>query len=115
MFCNANGLCVGNTYFAHKSIHKKTWWSPDGSVSNEIDYICISKRWRSSLRDVKVRRGADVGSDHHLLVSEIKLKFKKIQKPAIAKPLDVDKLKDCNKRKEFEIVLNNKLELLAVR
>ncbi|XGW34020.1 hypothetical protein V3C99_018069 [Haemonchus contortus] len=33
----------------HKRIHKETWCSPDGKTRNEIDYICISKKWRTSL------------------------------------------------------------------
>ena len=24
MFCNSNGICIGNTYFKHKLIHKRT-------------------------------------------------------------------------------------------
>ena len=48
-FCNTNGLCIGNTYFVHKIIHKKTWKSPDGVTNSEIDYICINNRWRSGL------------------------------------------------------------------
>ena len=63
-FCTANGFCIGNTFFQHKRIHKWTWCSPDGKTSNEIDYICISKRWRRSLYDVRSFRGADIGSDH---------------------------------------------------
>ena len=29
-FCGRNGLCITNTYFKHKQIHKKTWISPNG-------------------------------------------------------------------------------------
>jgi len=25
LFCNVNGFCVGNKYYPHKDIHKKTW------------------------------------------------------------------------------------------
>lgn len=38
-----NGLCIGNTYFARKTIHKETWRSPDDIALNEIDYICSSR------------------------------------------------------------------------
>ena len=68
MLCFINGLCVVNTYFPYKRVHRKT--------ETEIDYICISKVWRSSLSDVKACRGADVGSDHHLVRGKIKLKLK---------------------------------------
>jgi len=32
--------------------------------------------WRPSLLDVKVRRGADVGSDHHLVTARVRLKLR---------------------------------------
>ena len=63
--CKMNNLCTGNTFYPHKNIHKKTWRSPDGLTVNEIDYICINKRWRTSLQNVRVYRGADIGSDHY--------------------------------------------------
>lgn len=48
-------------------------------TENQIDHLCISKKFRRSLQDVRVRRGADVASDHHLVVARLKLKLKKNQ------------------------------------
>ena len=93
MFCNSNGICTGNTYFKHKLIHKETWSSPNGTVENEIDYICINQRLRSTLRDVRVHRGADIRSDHQLVIATLKLKFKKILKPKLEKPYTIGKFK----------------------
>ena len=76
-FCCTNGVCLGNTFFKHKLIHKKTWTSPDGATQKELDYICISNRWKTSLLDVRVYRGADVGSDHHLIIAKVRLKLKR--------------------------------------
>ena len=52
-FCEQNGLVVGGSIFPHKNIHKGTWKSPDGHTVNQIDHICISSRYRSSLQDVR--------------------------------------------------------------
>ena len=79
MLTSTNGLSIGNTFFKHKQIHKKTWVSPGGETQNELDYICINTTWRSSLLDVRSHRGADVGSDHFLVVSKIRLKLKKVK------------------------------------
>ena len=47
------------------------------SLCNEIDFVCVNKRWRSTAPEVKSYRGADVGSEHYLVKAKLKLKFKK--------------------------------------
>ncbi len=74
-FCIYNNLCIGNTFFQHKLIHKMTWCSSNGLTFNEIDHFCISRKWRAALQDVRVFRVADVGSDHNLVCINIKLKL----------------------------------------
>ena len=48
-------------------------------ISNLLDYILCSKRWRSSLQSAKTRPGADCGSDHELLIAKFRLKLKKVE------------------------------------
>ena len=75
--CALNQLVIGGSIFPHKHINKNTWRSPDHRTENQIDHICISRRFRRSWRDVRVRRGADVSSDHHLVVTAVRLRLKK--------------------------------------
>jgi hypothetical protein len=72
--CGRHVLIIGGTIFPHKDCHKATWVSPvvDNKVRNEVDCICISKNWRKSLLDVHNKTGADIGSDHHLLMGIIR-------------------------------------------
>ena len=58
--CAFNELVIGGSVFPHKKIHKATWVSPDGKTENQIDHITISRKWRRSLMDTQVKRGADV-------------------------------------------------------
>jgi len=84
-FSESNGLTVGGTLFQHKDIPKLTWKSPDGTTRSEIDHIIMNRRWRRSLNDVWVRRSADIGSDHHLLVAKLRLKLRKVRHGACRK------------------------------
>ena len=69
--CALNQLVIGGSIFPHKRIHKATWISPNHVTENQIDHICISRKFRRSWQDVRVMRGADVSSDHHLLMTTV--------------------------------------------
>ena len=45
-----------------------------------MDYILCRQRWRNSIQSVKIRLGADCGSDHELLIVKFRLKLKKVGK-----------------------------------
>ena len=112
LFCSVNSLAVANTFFAHKDIHKKTWRSPDGKTNNEIDYLCISQRWKTSIKDVKACRGADVGSDHHLVRAMLQLRLKRLKKSEKVQPFATTKLKDPETVKAYQLQLHNRFQVL---
>ena len=80
---------------------------PGGRCFNEIDYICISKRWSSCLSDVRVRRGADDASDHYLLCGNIKIKLKKQKVEKKKTPINLNKLKNPETAKQFQLELKS--------
>jgi hypothetical protein len=63
-FCCANNLAIMNTRFKHRKRNLYTWKSPGDCYRNQIDYILINKRWKSSITDVKSYPGADGDTDH---------------------------------------------------
>ena len=70
-------------------------------MTNEIDYICISSRWRLSLHDVQTFRGADVGSDNNLVIARIDLRLKKTKTVTSVRPFTTEKLKDSDVANSF--------------
>ena len=113
-FCVSSKLIIGGTIFPHKQCHKVTWRSPNARTENQIDHVTIVQRWRSTLQDVRAKRGADVGSDHHLVVTQLKLKLAAVRKAKNPRRCyDVGKLKMDDLRHEFQLKLQNHFELLA--
>jgi len=91
----------------HKDIHKDIWRSPNGLTVNLIDHIYLSRRWISSFHDVRVNRGADVGSYPHLFTASIQIKLKSLGNKRAQQALDLDTLKDKDVKTKFCLELNN--------
>ena len=113
-FCATNRLVIGGSIFQHRRIHKATWRSPDATTKNQIDHVCINKRFRGTLQDVRVKRGADVGSDHQLLVAQVKLKLRRVFSGNSSKRqrYNTALLRNATKLGEFQLALSNRFEAL---
>ena len=113
-FCTSNDLVIGGTIFPHKTNHKTTWVSPDGRTNNQIDHITIGRKWRRSLLDVRVMRGADAASDHHLVIAAIKIKLKayrdQAERPSFK--YNVLGLKESIQTTAFRCELRNRFSVL---
>ena len=115
-FCAFNDLVIGGTLFPHKKCHKVTWTSPTQTTENQIDHITISRKWRRSMLDVRVKRSADVGTDHHLLVGTFRLKLARSiqnQQSKRNSRYNVQILKKPEIKTQFVLELQNKYEALA--
>ena len=98
IFCKENDFVIGGT----KTIQKTTWNSPDGK--NQINHIIINSKWRGSLQDISVRRGADIGSDPSLVMAKLRLKLRKARKKDQRPPhVDVQKLKKSRYKETLSI------------
>jgi hypothetical protein len=109
--CGNQGLMIGGTLFPHKECHKVTWASPDpqGKTQNQIDHICISKR-RKSLLDVRNKRGADVGSDHHLIIGITRIYIDRRKKVIVSRrKSDLKKHEHPDNSEQFRAGLQNSI------
>ena len=112
-FCAFSNMIIGGSVFPHRRIHKATWVSPDHRTENQIDHICIGRKFRRSMQDVRVQRGADAASDHHLVLARIKMKLKKREIKRSTRTLyNVDFLKDRVTTETFRLTVRNKYEAI---
>ena len=76
-FASSNDLILANTFGTHKPSRKWTWHSPNHEHHNQIDYIMIRKRFRSSVNFPQTRSfpAADIGSDHDLVMMTFRLRL----------------------------------------
>ena len=112
-FCAFNNMIIGGSVFPHRRIHKATWVSPDHRTENQIDHICIGRWFRRSMQDVRVQRGADAASDHHLVLARMKMKLKKREvKKGTRTQYNVDFLKDRLTTETFRLTVRNKYDTL---
>ena len=70
-FCMENELVITNTLFEQPKRRLYTWTSRDGNSRNQIDFILCRRRLQSSMILAKTLPGADCGSDHELLISNL--------------------------------------------
>lgn len=75
-------MALANTLGEHKTSRCTTWHSPDGKTHNQIDYILVPNIFKSGINRAKTRTfpGADVGSDHDLVLLNFKVKLRKVKK-----------------------------------
>ena len=100
--CAEHELVIGGSVFPHKRMHKATWVSPD--------HLCISRKFRRTLLDVRVMRGADASSDHHLLAGKLQLKLKRSVRGTVSRvKYDINLMKDPLISQQFSITIRNKV------
>lgn len=73
--CDQFDLKITNTFFAHKEIHKYTWYQQTRGLKSIIDYLIVRQNSQIKIQDVRVKRGAECGSDHRLLEAKIYVPF----------------------------------------
>ncbi|XP_068912075.1 craniofacial development protein 2-like [Tenebrio molitor] len=92
----ATNTFIVSTQYRHKREHKITWMIPGGTEGNQIDHMLISKKWKRIIQDVRTYRGANVDSDHLLVVAKMRMKVVKQTGGSRKNRWDVEKLNQLN-------------------
>ena len=101
----------------YKASRRWTWHSPNGQHHCQIDYILVRKRFPSGVNITRTRSfpGADIGSDHDLLMMTFHLRLKRINKPKYTRlEFDLEKLKDTSVLETFQAMIGGKFAPLTI-
>jgi len=69
--CRGGDMVIMNGWFPHKQVHKMTFVQRMVTQRDReaiLDYFCVSKELKKFVVDVKVKRGVEIGSYHHLVL-----------------------------------------------
>ncbi|XP_076436542.1 uncharacterized protein LOC143276040 [Babylonia areolata] len=114
-FAKSHRLTLTNTLHPHKLSRNATWHSPNGQVHNQIDFILTPQCYKSSINKANTRTfpGADIGSDHDLVLATFKLKLKCKRCPRNPRiRFDLEKLKDPEIADVFQAQVGGKFAAL---
>ena len=115
-FAEKYKFVLANTLYNHKNSRRITWYAPNGSTHNQIDYILTPRRFKSSIITISIRTypGTDIGSDHDLVLCNLKLKLC-IRKSTVTNRIrfDLDKLENITTDNNYKVKLS--LELSRVK
>ena len=71
------GLSIASSMFRKKC--RRVTWLPLGKTRKDavqLDHVLVQSRWRTAVRDVESRWGAEVDSDHALVVAKVGLRLR---------------------------------------
>ena len=116
-FCQEMDITIMNTFFKLPPRRLYTWRSPADNnqriVRNQIDFVMVNRKYRNAIVSCKTYPGADIPSDHNLLLARTNLRLKKIVKGKPSKIADMRKLKQDNVLQETKERLNRELKTIS--
>ena len=116
-FATYNNLVLANTLGNHKPSGRWAWHSPDGNHHSQIDYLLVKKRFRSVIKTARTRTfpGADVGSNHDMVMMTFQTRLKNSRKPIQPRiRIDLEKLNDPTVMCAFQATIGGRFAPLAM-
>ena len=117
-FCQRNKFVVTNTWFKRHKRRLYTWKKPGDGQRYQIDYILVKQRFRNSVKSAGTLNGADINSDHNLVVADISTRMKIIRRKTNIKVKwnlekfrgNTDEITSVMENKFKNLLLNNNLK-----
>ena len=113
--CLANDLVLGNTFFDHKDIHLATWTGPGDRNANQIDFMVMRRAQAKAMVNCRVHRGAELGTDHYLLVSSCRLQLSqpRATRPRVRVGYDSGLLHDAATQSKYAQMVSDETCILS--
>ena len=109
-FCSLHQLCITNSLFQLRNMHKATWMHPRSKNWHLLDYVIVRQRDRRDVHITRAMRGAELSTDHRLVISKMALVVRPpIRKRSGVKKLCVNKLQNENTRTQYQESLRESL------
>ena len=87
--------------FKHKGVHQCMWHQDTLGRRSMIDFVVVSSGLRPYVLDTRVKRGAELSTDHHLVVSWIRWQGRKLDRPKCIMRVCWEHLAEPSVRKVF--------------
>ncbi|CAH1277284.1 CYP3A43, partial [Branchiostoma lanceolatum] len=76
--CCYHNLCVTNTFFQNKAIHKASWRHPRSQRWHQLDLVITRRTSLNSVCNTRSYHSADCDTDHSLVASRITIRPKRL-------------------------------------
>lgn len=83
----------------HRVAHKCTWYQSNLGQRSMIDFVIESSDLRPNVSDTQVKRRAELSTDHHLVVSQVREWVKTVDHPGKPKQVvrvDTERLEEAS-------------------
>ncbi|KAI4459498.1 endonuclease/exonuclease/phosphatase superfamily [Holotrichia oblita] len=109
-FAATTGVVVMSTKFKHKRIHKITWMQPGRTDGNQIDHVLVQAKNMKAINDVRSYRGANIDSDHNLVITKCKMKVMREDRKNFKHKWNIERLQDDTTRTNYSTELERTLQ-----
>ena len=112
-FSSEHNLLIANTWFPHKKIHMYTWECRGRGLRSLTEYFLIGKGYRKQVVDVKVVRGAELGSDDYLVLMNINMKMERRIRGMdrrMTQQIKLNKVKAGEVRRKYQVIMSEMYE-----
>jgi len=112
--CEEKKLAIMNTWFADHLRRRYTLASPGDRTRNQIGYIMINERYRSSVSNARAYPGADANSDHNPVIATIKIYLMALKHPKRKPRFLLDTLKNPENGADFSKAVFERLPKIQI-